>query len=435
MTNTTSTAATNIKVCDAIMGSGKTTAVINMMNNNPNQRFIYITETLDEDVRIMNACPALKFARPGYVGRGTKRTRVNKSDHIHDLIAAGRNICTTHKLFTMLDGKTWQLAKSMDYIMIIDEEPTVTERCTFGPLDILALEAAGVLERRDDGSFDVHDTEAPGQLRTLIRKCKTGSLMTCTKTDMPRQMWTMYPDAFTAFKEVYIMTYQFEHSMLQYYMATHGLTYTNIYIAKAPDGTVSFTDQLCYIPSYVGHLSQLIHIFENEELNEIGNDPTAFSASWLKTATKQNTANGKRIKSNLRRYYTEFTGDIHGSKRMFGTTKEAAAYLKRNGWSAAYVPFNQRATNKYADRTNLVYYMNIFMHPDVKNYLIHHDIKPDEDGYALAIFVQWIWRSAIRNGEEILLYVPSKRMRGLLKGWIAECEDAYHAFYESKEVA
>ena len=78
--------------------------------------------------------------------------------------------------------------------------------------------------------------------------------------------------------------------------------------------------------------------------------------------------------------------------------------------------------------------MNVFMHPSLKIFLSRHNVTPDEDTYALAIFIQWIWRSAIRNGEEIWLYVPSKRMRTLLKDWIAECEDAYHAFYESKEV-
>ena len=43
-----------------------------------------------------------------------------------------------------------------------------------------------------------------------------------------------------------------------------------------------------------------------------------------------------------------------------------------------------------------------------------------EDDYALSIMVQWIWRSAIRDGKKIWLYVPSKRMRDLLTNWIEE---------------
>ena len=34
--------------------------------------------------------------------------------------------------------------------------------------------------------------------------------------------------------------------------------------------------------------------------------------------------------------------------------------------------------------------------------------------------LQFIWRSAIRNGEEIWVYIPSIRMRSLLKKWIQE---------------
>lgn len=32
--------------------------------------------------------------------------------------------------------------------------------------------------------------------------------------------------------------------------------------------------------------------------------------------------------------------------------------------------------------------------------------------------VQFIWRSRIREGKEISLYIPSKRMRELLKEWL-----------------
>ena len=49
-----------------------------------------------------------------------------------------------------------------------------------------------------------------------------------------------------------------------------------------------------------------------------------------------------------------------------------------------------------------------------------NNIAVDEDGYALSEMLQFIWRSAIRNGEEIWVYIPSIRMRNLLKQWIEE---------------
>jgi hypothetical protein len=42
----------------------------------------------------------------------------------------------------------------------------------------------------------------------------------------------------------------------------------------------------------------------------------------------------------------------------------------------------------------------------------------DGDMYALSSLIQWVWRSAIRDGKPIILYVPSSRMRGLLIKWL-----------------
>ena len=42
----------------------------------------------------------------------------------------------------------------------------------------------------------------------------------------------------------------------------------------------------------------------------------------------------------------------------------------------------------------------------------------DEDAYALSEMLQFIWRSAIRDGKEIWVYLPSVRMRSLLEEWI-----------------
>jgi len=46
-------------------------------------------------------------------------------------------------------------------------------------------------------------------------------------------------------------------------------------------------------------------------------------------------------------------------------------------------------------------------------------IEPRHDDYALAELLQWVFRSAIRDDKAIDLYLPSSRMRKLLKGWMA----------------
>jgi hypothetical protein len=32
--------------------------------------------------------------------------------------------------------------------------------------------------------------------------------------------------------------------------------------------------------------------------------------------------------------------------------------------------------------------------------------------------LQWLWRSRVRNGEPVTVFIPSARMRGLLQRWL-----------------
>ena len=64
--------------------------------------------------------------------------------------------------------------------------------------------------------------------------------------------------------------------------------------------------------------------------------------------------------------------------------------------------------------------MNRFANPNIIQLFNKTGIEFDEDGYALSEMIQWIWRSAIREGKPIQLYIPSKRMRNLLIQWLDE---------------
>ena len=47
-------------------------------------------------------------------------------------------------------------------------------------------------------------------------------------------------------------------------------------------------------------------------------------------------------------------------------------------------------------------------------------LEVDEDGYAISEMLQFLWRSGIRDGKRITVYIPSRRMRNLLINWIEE---------------
>ena len=42
----------------------------------------------------------------------------------------------------------------------------------------------------------------------------------------------------------------------------------------------------------------------------------------------------------------------------------------------------------------------------------------DVEVYAISEMVHFLWRSALRNNEDISLYIPSRRMRILLQKWL-----------------
>lgn len=70
----------------------------------------------------------------------------------------------------------------------------------------------------------------------------------------------------------------------------------------------------------------------------------------------------------------------------------------------------------------MAYLVNVFMNPFEYNFFVAQGVQPDQDGYALSVMVQWLWRSAIREGKDIEVYIPSERMRDLLIAWCDRLE-------------
>ena len=110
--------------------------------------------------------------------------------------------------------------------------------------------------------------------------------------------------------------------------------------------------------------------------------------------------------------------DIPAEKRLWGSYCGEFNKIKGKGYTKAFLTFNAKETNEYRDRNHLAYIANLFMNVNEKKFYQLHGIEVDEDIFALSIMVQWIWRSAIRDGEKIYIYIPSKRMRTILSNWM-----------------
>ena len=141
------------------------------------------------------------------------------------------------------------------------------------------------------------------------------------------------------------------------------------------------------------------------------------SKSWY--VRNRNNFLMNQLKNNIENYFRN-KRKSKSSQNIWTTFVEFKKKLTGNGYGRSFISLNMRASNKYRNRTTIVYPVNRYINTGVKNFFIKHKVETDEDGFALSEMLQFIWRSAIRDGKEIWIYIPSMRMRNLLKNWIAE---------------
>lgn len=392
------------------MGSGKTEAAIAYMNSRMDGCFMYITPYLAEGERIKQSCPDLDFYEP-------MRMKGSKVEHIRNLLKRGENIVTTHQAFRRYTPDMLDAIRDHHYTLIVDEELEVLQdaSCSLGDIDI--LERAGVVRKTDIG-FEVTDAPYTGtRLRDLY------GMLLCNNYVVPGDCgaktnifyWSLPVSVINAFPEIIVLTYMFHCSEMKYFLDLNHIQYSFIGVAH-DDGGYRLTDTVQPPPEYTKRLKSMVTVYGSEMANNVGKNKNALSVTWCDTHPDE-------IKSLKTKASSYFKYKCNSSERaMWSSYKKMQNKLNGKGYTKGYVPWNARAENKYAGKTCLAYLVNVFAHPDKVRYFATYGITYDQDGYALSNMVQWIWRSAIRNGEPITIYVPSRRMRELLEGWLNSFE-------------
>ena len=401
-----------VKVCDAIMGTGKSSAAITYINEHPEYKFIYITPYLEEAARIKQNCRLANFIEPS---DKLREYEFKKSVHTAALIHEGRNIATTHQAFRGYTPDTLEEVRRQGYTLIIDENVDVLETFDMHPDDLqLAIDAGYIKE--ENGTYSIVNSQYSGEaLRDLFYMMKSRELVKI-KDEHKNCLyyWALPPDLVTAFRDVFILTYLFDGQSLHHFLKIYDIPYEYIGIEKHEDGHFSFGEYPGYTPEYTNRMNEMIHIISKAKLNDIGDEYHALSKSWF----ERGGDDVEQLKKDMRNVYINMWGDAPADKRLWGTFKGAYGMMRGKGYSNSFLTFNAKATNKYRGCDRLVYITNIFMNVNEKIFYRMHGIEVDEDKYALSIMVQWIWRSAIRDGKEIYVFIPSRRMRTLLTDWI-----------------
>lgn len=380
------------------MGKGKSSwAIQNITINDRINKFLYVTPYLDEVDRVVEACKLadIKVSTPSTGFNGSK------SEHLKQLMKRGKNIVTTHALFDRVDEECLDVIRSQGYVLYMDEVHEVIRRHNMSEDDLNMLLGYKCIEIDDKGKVNWIADEYIGKFEEFRNLCRLGSMY---KYSTYVYVWCFPIAIFNAMKEVNILTYCFEGQLQSYYYKLHNVEY---------DMFTVYQENLMYkIKPYdreeelknIDSILPLMNVYEGNLNYETG---ITLSSSWFDKADKDIL---KIVSNNVYNYYKNIVKG-KSEENMWTTIKSQKQNIKGKGYSKGFVEINARATNKYKHKKNLAYVYNRYLNPIEKNFFITHGITVNEELYALSELLQWVFRSRIREGKEINIYIPSKRMR------------------------
>jgi hypothetical protein len=412
-----------VKVIDAVMGTGKTRFAISRIIKAQN-RIIFITPYLDEIDRVISECK--KAGRTVHTPAENK-DGTTKSKDLLRLVLEGKSIASTHSLFKKLDRETIEALRHNQYTLILDEVLEVLAPIQVKPKAIEEMIRLKVLKLVDSEVESVKHVQ-PGDYTGLngadadIRLsgipnedihlwADTGRLVWVNNTAL---LWIWPSEIMSVFKEVLCLTFLFKGSQIQAFYEIHGIDYEvhSLEVQKRGRG-VSYKMvpyQADLDADFCKRMKALCHIYEGN-MNTVGKNGYALSFNWWRKLAGKPKQGGKVVK-----HVQSFLRMNRGNSAMFTCFKKDVFRFKGD---AEWVPHNQRATNRLRHKEVVAYTVNRFMNSVTKSYFEAFNFHPEEDRYALSELLQFLFRSRLRLGKSVQIYIPSSRMRTLLKAFLA----------------
>jgi hypothetical protein len=408
-----------IKVYDAIMGSGKTHNAIERMKGylKEGKKFIYVTPFLSEIERIEEKLNSDEVYSPKNLGEpdfngfeyeevlidengkidlnaeGTLKI-LNKRAQFIKMVNMGKNIISTHSLFMSLNKN--DLSLFSDYILILDEVVNPMKVHFMGKVDIQILKNQELIvidNNTREVRFVNEDYHDPA-FKTVKKLCNNNTVF---HLDEYFFVWVFPIEIFKEFKEIQVLTYLFEGSLLCAYFKLFGFGYELI--------SGSNDKQLMKIKS-------LLNVYDGRI--DDGLISFSFSKTWIKNLNKHRA---KKI-CETTSYVLKKVFKTKSNENAFTTFKDSRNKLSGNSYSKGFIPINSRATNNYRNKKSMAYLGNRYFDPQTQHFFKQRGIDLNEDLWALGELIQWVWRGCIRDDKPMNIYIPNSRMRNLLLGWM-----------------
>lgn len=427
----------DIKVIDAVMGTGKSTWAIQQLKET-NKRTVVILPYRDEIKRYQDDLADLGNH---LVALHEDLQTKNKQERFDDALEDTQVILITHALFTkFLKPHVFQIIDQGDWHLLMDEAIPAFEAIKGLSKTILNGWLVGDIVTEEP----INDTltrivPVPGIAEAYIKaddyvcsRAEKGFLKQSLVHDLLRSnskdgkgffSFTLSEHRLKSFESVTVLTYMFRGSDLDYWCRMKDLKVDHQELTRDTEG-------LFHLQPHDGQYSgeQFRHMIEILDVkSKFGTMPGQLSST--STRTKLSDDNVNEIQKDLRRLFRnrKIGPMIESEDFMFSclgdyrTTWKGERLPKKFIGESTWVAFSTRGVNTLSHKHNLAFLYNIFPQPAVEH-IVNSGLRGittySRDTYALSSMLQWIWRSAIRNGEAIRVYIPARRMRELLEGWL-----------------
>lgn len=444
-----------ITVVDAPCGAGKTEWALSFINAHPQEAFIFVTPFLSEVERIKQGT-TVAFYDPQHYQRtdllgGVAGTK-SKLEDFNDLLASGRNVATTHVTFTNATAETINILRDNTYTIVVDEAVDVliplndvveSPRYCMKKTDAKLMLSNHIITVGDDcrvrwagGCLPV-DGEDRHAYSEVQRYAENGTLLLI---DDQFFLWELPPELFSAAKSVIILTYRIEGSFLYPYLNAHNIPTNKMSVSGTYKDGFELTPYRADIEQRKDW-KRLITFYTDKDADGYG----PLSATWYsnKVQGRHRAPEAVRLKNGLRRFLRNVKAtpgdtmwtcpkkcrddiaprgfklirELSDDEKRNRTQNELEKYVDDNGLRC-WIASNSRATNNFSNRHVLAYALNLNPNPEIVKYFKGRGTSISADEFALAGLIQWVWRSAIRKGEPITLWLPSSRMYALFVEWL-----------------
>lgn len=400
---------------DAPTGAGKTSAIVNLINSTKGfvyskDRFRYIVVTpYKTEIERLKAATDYYLNSPEVErdGADTKRKAILQ------LIKDKKSIVCTHSLFGLLTEEHFNAIKNtgLKWYLIIDEEIScinaIQGKATkydegriiqYSYQDINILQTTGYISIDSNNKMMWHEKSTTtlgshyegvfSELREHLKLADIFQYGSGLISVVKKSVWEY-------FSSIMVCGYRLKHSKLNAYCQLQQIKVEYAHIAENGKIVAGYLPLKPYGVSCVNVYTSPLAI------------PCSYSKTFYNTKLKKNGSHHTEYFTNLcgkiKYFKDNLPKDVITSKKnlwYFWTTyKDYEEYFKYRYTLKAknFVPCNVKATNNYSSCRVALYLIDLYLPPNINNFLKSRGIELDTRELALSNLIQFIWRGSVRN--------------------------------------